>query len=220
MFSLQSVYHAADVILGSADDDISVSDIDRVYDNTDALHEAVRLFQKYVFFNQRVESKMKGIREILLKNSWKVLGVVFRGTDYQNRPVVGEHRQPSLAETMDQAQKFMVEWNCDHIFLATEDAGAVEAFRKRFLDAVVFIAKERYPSDTKSTQNYHFERDQDAYFKGEEYLMELYILSKCDCLLASRVGAAWMSLVINGEKYEHQYIYDLGLYTKEDYLIN
>lgn len=83
---------------------------------------------------------------------------------------------------------------------------------------MVCTEKERYESTIKYSFSYKFDREFDAYLKGEEYLTEIYILSKCNCLLSSRVGILAAALPMNGGKYEEKYIYDLGLYTKEDYV--
>lgn len=145
------------------------------------------------------------------------MGVVYRGTDYRNRKVLRENKQPSIDELMNKTEELLANWNCDHLFLATEDAGAVEIFKSRFGDKVVFVDKYRFPSDTLYTSATTFNRKYDTYYKGEEYLTEMYILAKCNCLLSSRVGALMTVLPMNNGKYENKYIYNLGLYTEEDY---
>ena len=67
------------------------------------------------------------------------------------------------------------------------------------------------------TQKYKFDREQDAYYKGEEYLTEMYILSRCNCLLSGRVGILAVALPMNNQNYEHVYTFDLGLYTEADF---
>lgn len=84
------------------------------------------------------------------------------------------------------------------IFLATEDQGAVETFRDAFGEQMACVEKERYPSTVAYTQTYHFDRKFDRYLKGEEDLTEIYILSKCNCLLSGRVGILAAALPMNG----------------------
>ncbi|MCM1326552.1 MAG: hypothetical protein NC094_04420 [Bacteroidales bacterium] len=216
-FSLQAVYHAKDVIVGNAECDCSLQDWDDFVDNAETLQEYIKLFDKYVHMSKRIEKKSLAIYETLIKPEWRVLGVVYRGTDYKNRPVIGEHRQPDIEELIQKTVELMSQWKCDHVFLATEDAEGVERFKQALGAKLIYTKKERYPSSVKFTQTYRFKREFDAYLKGEEYLTEIYILSKCNCLLSGRLGILAVALPMNAGRYEHKYIYDLGIYTEKDY---
>ena len=215
MFSTRAVYHAKNVIFGYIND--KDSEYDEIIDNEDKLKEYCAIYKKYIHISKRIEKKAESIYSQIIRPEWRVLGCVYRGTDYRNRKVVNEHRQPSIQEEIEKAKELMDKWNCDHIFLATEDKGGLDAFRKAFNDKLVYVSKKRYPSDVTFTQKFRFKRKHDLYYKGEEYLMEIYILSRCNCLLSSRVGILGTALPMNNQKYEHKYIYDLGIYTEEDY---
>ncbi len=214
-FSLQAAYLAQNVILGNADADINLDDF---IDDSELQKEYIRLFEKYIHISKRIEKKSIAIYNSIIKPEWKVLGVVFRGTDYRNRQVPGEHRQPGIEDLIAKTKVLMHEWGCDHVFLATEDKGAVEIFKDSLGDQLVYTEKERYESSVMYTQKHQFNREFDRYLKGEEYLTEIYILSKCNCLLSGRVGILAAALPMNAGKYENKYIYDLGLYTEEDYM--
>lgn len=217
MYSVRAVYHARNVILGNADCDCTIEEFDAIIDNEDKLEAYCKVYNKYIHISKRIEKKAQNIYSKIINPAWKVLGCVYRGTDYRNRKVVGEHRQPSLPETLEMAQNLLEKWGCDHIFLATEDKGAVDVFRNTFGEKLIYVEKERYPSDVAITQRYRFEREQDAYYKGEEYLIEIYVLSLCNCLLSGRVGILMTALPMNNLKYEHKYIFNLGIYTEMDY---
>lgn len=52
--------------------------------------------------------------------------------------------------------------------------------------------------------------------EGLEYLSQIIILSRCDCFVAGLTsGTIGAMLLTNG--YEYSYIFDLGLYSKEEY---
>lgn len=216
-FSLQAAYHAQNVIVGNADCHCTLQEQDDLMDSMEVLQEYIRIFDKYIHINKRIEKKSLAVYESLIRPEWKVLGVVYRGTDYRNRPVVGEHRQPDIEELIQKTIELMSQWECDYIFLATEDAGGVERFKQVLGGKLICTKKERFPSSVQVTQQYRFNREFDAYLKGEEYLTEIYILSKCNCLLSSRLGILAAALPMNAGRYEHKYIYDIGIYTKEDY---
>lgn len=218
MYSMRAVCHAQNVIWGDADCHVSNAEFDILIDNESKLKEYCAVCEKYVHMSSRIEKKAKALMEQGFHPDWRILGCTYRGTDYRNRRVVGEHKQPTLSEEIKKARELLGKWKCDHIFLATEDKGALERFKEEFKEKLVYVEKERYPSDVSVTQEYKFNREQDAYYKGEEYLLEIYILSHCNCLLSARVGILSAALPMNNMRYEHKYIYDLGLYTEEDYL--
>ena len=56
-----------------------------------------------------------------------------------------------------------------------------------------------------------FGRKNDKYLRGREYLINILLLSECDCLVAGSAGGTYGALLI-GKEYEYQYIYDLGVY--------
>lgn len=220
-FGLNAAYNAKNVIQGNPNVCGWYGDgwggYLRMVDDEKYYKYVCEIFEKYVHISKRVEKKILKIYNSIINTDWRVLGVVYRGTDYRNRKVLRENKQPSIDELMNKTEELLANWNCDHLFLATEDAGAVEIFKSRFGDKVVFVDKYRFPSDTLYTSATTFNRKYDTYYKGEEYLTEMYILAKCNCLLSSRVGALMTVLPMNNGKYENKYIYNLGLYTEEDY---
>lgn len=214
-FSTRAVYHSRNVILGNADMQIGVKELDNALDNK--LKEYCRLFEKYIHINKRIEKRIYKLYEDIIDGSKRILGCSHRGIDYRNSKVIGEHRQPSLQQEISKAQELMEEWKCDYIFLATEDEGAVEKFKEVFGDKLKYAKRLRYPTDLVSSIGYQFDREADAYLKGEEYLIDIYILSRCTCLMAGRSGILAATLPMNNLQYEHKYIFDLGLYTEDDY---
>lgn len=218
MYSLYSAYHGRNVILGDADMQVGMDEIDAIMEDRDGrLEQYCKTYSKYIHISKRIEKKFQTIYEQLFPSNARVLGCVFRGTDYRNREVVGEHRQLQLLEEIKKARELMEEWHCDYVFLATEDSRAAEVFKESFGDKLICEEKQRIPSDCEYAGGYHFEREDDEYLKGESYLTDIWLLSKCTCLLSSRVGILLAALPMNNMQYEHKYIYDLGFYTEEDY---
>ena len=214
-FGIQAVHHAKNVVYCNA---CAEYEFDEFLDDAEKQNRFFSLYEKYIHISKRIEKKSITIYKNIIKPEWRVLGVVYRGTDYKNKRVINEHRQPDINELIDKAKELMAEWNCNHIFLATEDKGAVEIFERIFGDILVYTEKERYESNVIFTQVHSFDREFDTYLKGEEYLTEMFILSKCNCLLSSRIGLLAVVLPMNAGKYENTYIYDLGKYTEADYI--
>ena len=127
-------------------------EFDEFLDDAEKQNRFFSLYEKYIHISKRIEKKSITIYKNIIKPEWRVLGVVYRGTDYKNKRVINEHRQPDINELIDKAKELMAEWNCNHIFLATEDKGAVEIFERIFGDILVYTEKERYESNVIFTQ--------------------------------------------------------------------
>ena len=147
-----------------------------------------------------------------LLDGHRVLGVVRRGTDYIG---TGMARQPEIEDMICEARLWMKTWHYDKIYLATEDKRILDQFEAA-LPGLVLVNKRSYYDEAMVEQNVkwigqvHFQRENDDYYKGLEYLSSIYILSKCDALIAGYCGAGNMALLLNGDKYEHFKFYDLG----------
>ena len=61
----------------------------------------------------------------------------------------------------------------------------------------------------------HFERENDEYLKGLEYLSSLYIVSQCKALIAGNCGGSQMAVFVNGGRHEYEHVFDLGMYGEE-----
>ena len=221
-YGLDAVYHAKNVILSNANNALTVDEWDKIILDDEALIQKYNdIAYKYIHVNSRLEKKAKIIFDKLFGNTEKkprVLAVTYRGTDYRNRKVVGEHKQPSLEQELIDAERFLKEWNCDFVYISTEDGSAVEAFEKRFGDKVRYMERKRYSSDAVSTAfSQLYEDDNNEYQKGEDYLIDMCLCAKCDCLLSGRFGMLGFVLPFNNGRYEHKHIYNLGKYTEADY---
>lgn len=58
----------------------------------------------------------------------------------------------------------------------------------------------------------HFERENDNYWSGLEYLSSIILLSRCDALVGGNCGGTLGAIFFNDEKYEFTHVFDLGLY--------
>ena len=172
--------------------------------------EYYRIIGNQLKINQRTQSILDDYYHRILSGK-RVIGVVKRGTDIIN--CSGHAIQPELSELIDRTKKMQTAWNCEYVFLATEEASTVTAFQEIFGDKLLTNSCARISNYSKGTiGNISFNRTNDKYLKGLEYLTTVYLLSQCTCLIASLVGATGGALGLNGDKYENIYIYDLGVY--------
>lgn len=142
----------------------------------------------------------------------KVLGVLCRGTDYRNTRPKNHPVQPELGEIIKKAMKIQEEYGCAWIYLATEDESIYQSFQSAFGDRLKVTDAMRC-SDTgmKNINDIAYLRERDKYLKGKEYLLNILLLAKCNCLVAGSVGGTYGALLMS-EGYEYEYVFDLGTY--------
>ncbi len=151
------------------------------------------------------------IRTILKDD--RVLGIVCRGTDYIG---TGMPRQPEIKDVIAEAKAWMEQYHYEKIYLATEAESIYDQFAAAF-PGKILVNKRSYYDKAMAQQNVkwiglvQFDRENDNYWKGLEYLSSIYILSNCKALLAGYCGASNMALLLNDERYERFKVYDLGI---------
>lgn len=133
----------------------------------------------------------------------KILGVVYRGTDYNNG-ILGHPAPYDINRFIDLVKKQLSIIGYRYVFLATEVEEAISAFDKAFKGYIIYTDQARYHANERRwLAQISFQRDNDAYLRGLEYLTVLYLLSECDSLMSQRNGALIISKILNGGKYEH-----------------
>ncbi len=128
-----------------------------------------------------------------------MLGVLFRGTDYAiafgNMPAHIPYVPVVVEDMIPVIQQRMEKYHYDGIFLATEDAEALQTIRDAFPGKVITVAQERYKitefapgqtiSDLEKAAYRQEEYDDRVKDTTVNYFYALYVLSKCDGFLAS-----------------------------------
>lgn len=105
----------------------------------------------------------------------------------------------------------------EYIYLATESECIENKFREAF-PGMILINKRSYydkamqQNGSKWITDVHFERKNDEYLKGIEYLSSLYILSRCKALVGGNCTGTRIAIFLNDRAYERVYIFDRGLY--------
>ena len=109
----------------------------------------------------------------------------------------------------------MREWNCTKIFLATEDREIFEPLKNFFGDNLLSIEKKYVDyseQETVTTAWLHFDRANDFYLRGKEYLTEISLVAKCNSLVAARCNGSTAALMLNLDGFENVHIFNLGRY--------
>lgn len=170
------------------------------------------IVSRYLKVNEIIQIEVDNIYQELFGTK-KVLGVLARGTDYiHNRPF-NHPIQPTVEELQEKIDEVIYVYQCKYIYLATEDDAIFHKLKEIYGNQL--IATDAKRCMTKENQNINditYERMNDKYLRGKEYLINILLLAKCNCLLAGNVnGSMAASLLTKG--YEYQYIFDKGVYS-------
>jgi hypothetical protein len=208
--SVRECYHSKNVIMSNGNGMESLSETFQY----DKLKESHRLIEKYIRLNSKVSEYVDNeYKRLEMKNS-RVLGVLCRGTDFIHEKPKGHAICPTVEETILKIEEKQEEWvKYDKIFLATEDEYIFNVMKKYYGDSLIYCQEHR----VKNTQGKWLnELYDDKKYKGkreqmQEYLASIYLLAKCDAIIAPNVGGTLGAMRIKG-KYDNSYIFQLGIY--------
>lgn len=157
------------------------------------------LYEKYCNFKKKFDDK-------------KVLGVLFRGTDYANLKPYGHSIQPSLHDMIKKVKEKMTEWgDFDLVFLCTEVQEACTCFEDEFgKEKVCYYPQQRYKSDTKEYLGSIALNPGGHTEQGKAYWIALNCLASCHSIIAGLCGGTETAMVINNGSYHNSYIFELG----------
>ena len=177
------------------------------------------LYKKFIILNENTNKYIDGEYNKLIKSNMRVLGVLCRGTDYTQMKPYGHQIQPQVRDIIKKVREVMKEWQCDYIYLATDEKKTLNIFEENFPDKIITNDRRYYDDfefDKQLITLISFDRENDKYLQGLEYLSSIVILSRCNCLVSGLCGGSYAAIYMNGGKYEHKYLFDLGLYGIND----
>ena len=207
-YSFTEVYHSQNVVLGY-DDNCYKGNYEKKYD----IKRMSDLYQKYTRYNEKTALAVQTEYEKKIDSTKKTLGVLYRGSDMNALKLKNHPVQPTVDEMILQVHKYMKEWKCERIFLSTEDADAAERMRAEFGELLSCTDQKRFSHTGKTwLANINFERPNDRYLKGLEYLITIELLSRCDSLLAGICTGSICAQIMNNGKYRHINMIDKGEY--------
>lgn len=207
-YSLADAYTSKNVILGY-DDPCYKGNYDKKYD----IRRMAELYQKYVHYNEKINLAIQEAYEKHIDSAQKTLGVLYRGSDMSALKLKNHNIQPTVDEMIALTHKYMKDWGCESVFLSTEDAEAADKFKVEFGSALSCTDQKRF-SDTGQSwlASIDFERPNDKYLRGLEYLVTIELLSRCDSLLAGICAGSVCAQIMNNGKYRHVLMVDKGEY--------
>ncbi len=185
--------------------------------NSDLVDRWRVLMRRYMPFSDAFKEKAGlALQSGPFDKGARILGVLCRGTDYTFTRPYNHPVQPTLQEALEKAEEVMKEYSCKYIYLATEDSKVLSAFRVKFRDALFVTQDIYYPDIEGSGLNEVNKRyGIDLYHKNEEYLLALYLLSRCPCFIGGRTSGTVVTLLL-AEQFAYFYVWNKGRYGVDD----
>lgn len=176
-----------------------------------------RMYHIFVQLNDRTRTYVEEEYQTIFNGKKRVLGVICRGTDYLRLRPAGHPIQPLVEDVINLCKEKILEDSYDAIYLATEEKQIRDKFCEAF-PGMILENKRQYYDDIYYKENIqyikdvHFDRENNNYWMGLEYLSSILLLSRCTSLIGGNCGGAMAALFFNNGKYQYTHIFDLGLY--------
>lgn len=150
----------------------------------------------------------------------KVLGVSVRGTDYTAMKPYRHHIQPSIEQICEKIAYAISEWGITKIYVNSDEEKSVNYVKEKFPGITFSMDYQRYDSFDKTKDvllgEMHFQRKEDAYRKGADYLISSLLFTYCDCFISGVAGGS-ITIMVAKDNFEHEYLFDdLGEYGIDD----
>lgn len=171
------------------------------------------LYEKYVVPTPEVSAYAKKKMSEVIGNRQHVLGVLCRGTDYTDSKPSGHPIQPTTEQAIAKTKEVMLQYGYEYVFLATEDKRIYNKFIKTFGKKLLFSGQKLYEGmDGKKFLSELIPTDfSEMWYNNVNYYSTIYILSKCDGLLAGLTCGSICAYLMS-KKYDFTFFWNLGMY--------
>lgn len=178
-----------------------------------------RLFRllSHIFLQLNDQTEAYVAREIeIIGSPSSMLGVLMRGTDYIKLKPKGHPVQPEPEKVISRVADMFSQGGFEAVYVATEEkrlydmVGNAVGWKNVRENKRQYYDKIYYQSDELLIGKVRFDRENDNYLKGLEYLSSLMILSKCQTLVAGNCGGTLYAMLL--ATYRDPYIFNYGVY--------
>ncbi|MDR1473103.1 MAG: hypothetical protein LBI41_00860 [Lactobacillales bacterium] len=182
------------------------SDFRFIYDKN-MLKKHNYYISKYMKLRPEVNKYVKISEKEIFKEK-KILGVFYRGTDYNYAK--GHFTPPKPNVLLAKVRELFLQWGMEWIFLVTEEEEVVKIFKNEFNTKVIITDSSRVKSYSKEMGAIaNFKKDNN-YLKNLNYLRDIILLSKCHSLVCSKANGSAAAIEMNNNKYINRFIFELG----------
>lgn len=187
-----------------------------------------KFIAEYLHLQKPIEERIEQTAMKLFAGKKKILGVGMRAFFRAlyctgESSIEGHPKVPDCEEMIQIIEMKMREWESEYIFLSVDDREYQQKIVKHFGNKCLFIDRHLHHlfvnniplplHDLKYWDQIHCEIQRVPFREyTEEYITEVYLLSRCDSLYSCRNGGSIFASLLNGGRYEHVEMYDEGEY--------
>ena len=214
-YTLDEVYRSRNVILSKQN---WFSQYDMGYELSH--YEDKELIKKFfqlaatVPLNSKIENIINQKSKEIFKNKKDILGIAFRFGGHSKKhfaKATGHPVQPDIEEMIKLAKIYLDKWDMQYIFLTSDTEEAVQAFKKTFKDKLIVLKRKRFSELLKKGEINNLYSQGNLYQTSLNYLTEMILLSRCDCLIGSINSGLRYAVIQNNCKYKNVKILNYGL---------
>lgn len=217
-YTLEEVYQSKHVIL-SSQNTVDYQLIPPVAFYTPFSRYVSRLielcpqYDQYITLNEPTASYVQKRQDELFPKNARILGVSVRGAAYGAKRIPGHPVQPDIDNLIIETKEKMEEWKLDYVFFCCEMAEKVEKMKEAFGDKLISLPRKRYEKLPTSEDNPLYVPGQ-RYQTNLDYLTEMALLSRCDCLLAGMSGGVRTAIIWNAGQYRKIQIFERDMWME------
>lgn len=178
----------------------------------------IQMIKQYIHIRPDLLKEFQIETESILCDG-RILGIHHRGTDYK-KGYKGHPKMMQIEQGIAQAERILKEYEIDNIFLATDDDEILESYKKAFGSRVRYFSDVLRGTSDVSVAFSQENRKYHHYILGREVLRDVYVLSKCTCLLSGRSQVSYFANIFNQcgyDRYLKCELIDNGLNEKGQY---
>lgn len=170
-------------------------------------------WSKYCRYSDNTSEYIEKKYTELIGDKKKVLGLLCRGTDYLSLKPYGHNMQPTIPQIIEKVGEVMAEYNCDHIYLATEDQDILDTLIKQYGEKLIFndVPRVKY-REGKLLYDLYVGQNNDIYQRQLNYLTDLEILSRLNYLIAGKTTGSRFIPIMKDRDFDYLYFWELGRY--------
>lgn len=222
-YSLEEVYKSKNVILSNNRSQYYFNKLDfKYFFDAKVLNEKYQLNElnritKLIPYNSLTNQFINEKLDNIFLDKKKIIGVFLRGTDYASKTLALDHYIPmSVEESLKITKDRMIDNNYEYVYLCTEQLEYLDYFRNEFGEKLIYLERPRW-NEKDFDLNEHileqrFDRKNDRYLTGLEYITETEGLLRCDHIIGSLTNAFYYVVIKNSDLNKKVELINKGLH--------
>lgn len=175
-----------------------------------------KFINKNISFNVRMSEYIESVgKDIGFSLNDRIVGVLVRGTDFIGLKPYNHPIPPTIEEAIYKTKKTMHEYNCNKVFLVTEDEDILDAFKTEFKQSLLYVPQRRVKNTNKEYIEDVINNIKDENIE-KQYITAIALLARCNCLLSARTSGGVAALVMS-EGFEYEFFWNKGRYSVDEY---